>query len=154
MKIKDILQTEVKETHHNIEVLFGCYYNHMDIEQYELDMVKLLADNKKEKTIELKVHSYVEEDSRRFYMVASVHFAGVPFMIICNAGREGDDYSNKYIFDIHHYETAQRWLNNYRIQSKIHMGLKTVDDFVCVDFYGRKFENHVAGTPNRDSLFV
>lgn len=88
--------------------LMGCYYNYFP-EVGAFYNYNLNPDFEKENTrIITKVHMHYYRDTRRYWRLASVWYIDeegneVPFMVIQNAGREGDDYStriisNKYTF--------------------------------------------------------
>lgn len=47
--------------------------------------------------IEIRIHGYATQDSRRYWRLASVWYMKRPVMVIRNAGREGDDLVNRWI---------------------------------------------------------
>lgn len=87
----------------DVAILFGCYYNHMpEIEHlYTLPV----PDNTRVEIRYYKDHSY---DGRRIWRLASVWLDGYPFMIIRNAGREGDDFADRFITNEAKYQAANR----------------------------------------------
>jgi hypothetical protein len=46
---------------------------------------------------------HVQYDYRRYWELTTVWFDGQPVMIVQNAGREGDDYHERFITDPHAY---------------------------------------------------
>ena len=51
----------------------------------------------------MRVYKFHAFDRRRVWRLASVHVDAKPVMIVRNAGREGDDYADRYVFDLHLY---------------------------------------------------
>lgn len=89
-------------------------YTHLDKifegELYELDH-KSVEDEKR-----LEVRYYVSEcpDGRRVWELGSAWFDGSPFMVIQNAGREGDDFYNRYVTDGEVAKKFGAYLNSKR----------------------------------------
>ncbi len=65
---------------------------------------------------------YHNVDGRRIWALGYATFDNVPFMIIQNAGREGDDYVQEYIFNEDVYEQAVELLLD--IQRAIPRGVR------------------------------
>lgn len=104
MKPSDLYQRQPEKVNNDLSVLFGCYYNHMPEAGENYWQIRSPAVESKRLEIRYyKDHSY---DGRRIWRLASVWFDGNPFMIIQNAGREGDDHSARFITDAGRYEEA------------------------------------------------
>jgi len=87
----DLYKIEPERTEQGATHLKGCYYNHIP----ELDDVYLYdADLSRIEVRFIKDWCY---DGRRVWQLASVWFDGSPCMVVQNAGREGDDFSNRFI---------------------------------------------------------
>ena len=61
--------------------------------------------------VEIKIIDERIIDERRFWLLTSVWFDELPIMITQNAGREGDDHSERYISN---YEAFKRLINYLR----------------------------------------
>jgi len=93
MKPSDLYALEPKETWSDISVLVGCYYNHVpELEEF---WHHLKLDRNTQVTI--RVYRILRHDARRFWLLGGVYFSGLPVMIIRNAGREGDDFHDRFI---------------------------------------------------------
>lgn len=82
--------------------LYGLIEHHIqEIDSYDFDY----DDNKKTKHIEIRYYKNFDFDGRRSWTLAGVFFNDVnnaaakqePIMIIQNAGREGDDHTDRFI---------------------------------------------------------
>lgn len=90
----------------------GCYYKHMpEVESYCSEMV--FPDDAI--CLKLKVHQFFDFDGRRYWCLSSLWFLGAPFMIMQNAGREGDDHAKRYVTDLRTYNRAHNYVNNAAI---------------------------------------
>jgi hypothetical protein len=93
MKPSDLYAREPKETWTDVSALVGCYYNHVPELENFWQHLKLDRNTK----VTIKVYGFLREDTRRFWLLGGVFFAGGPVMIIRNAGREGDDHRSRFI---------------------------------------------------------
>lgn len=83
------------EKNGTLDMFIGCYFNHIfesGIEQWDLNGIE--SDR-----VEIKIIKEFHFDSRRFWRLATVWFDGYPVMITRNSGREGDDFSDRFITD-------------------------------------------------------
>jgi hypothetical protein len=84
----------------NIHCLSGCYYNHIpEIEEWDWHRVQYDQNER----VEIRHIKEFWFDHRRFWRLSTVWFDGLPVMIIQNAGREGDDFSESFITDKERY---------------------------------------------------
>lgn len=105
MKPSELYKREPESVGVDVSVLFGCYFNHMpEIEGSEV--WRLSAEGIKSERVEIRYYKNHNYDGRRIWRLASVWLDGQPFMIIQNAGREGDDHSARFITDVERYKQA------------------------------------------------
>lgn len=100
MKPSDLYKLMPEDSHHNVDILSGCHYNHIpdvDLDDVDIDQVE------KDQRVLIKVYKEHTYDYRRFWRLASVWFDNEPIMIVQNAGREGDDYTNRFITNTKQY---------------------------------------------------
>jgi hypothetical protein len=98
-------------TDNNIGILRGYSYNHIP----EMDDGISLPWKDPNCRIEIRYYSDQCPDGRRIWRLASVWFLDsnnewLPFMIVQNAGREGDDYSDRFITAPDTYDLAIKYL--------------------------------------------
>lgn len=95
MKPDELYKRTPERIDSGIECLKGFYYDHLPeigwLETFDADFV----DHQKRVTIHY--YKYWRHDGRRIWLLAGVFFDDMPVMIIQNAGREGDDYSGRFI---------------------------------------------------------
>lgn len=88
--------------------LSGCYYNHIpEISQYDRFRLTDRA--------QVRIHKFFDFDGRRIWSLSSMWLDGKPFMIMQNAGREGDDHAQRFITDISAYTELVSLLHSLRI---------------------------------------
>jgi hypothetical protein len=80
----------------SVEHLSGYYYNHIYEVGDEFPMVKYEV---KTERVEIRFIKDFCFDGRRVWQLATVWLDSKPVMIVQNAGREGDDYSARFITD-------------------------------------------------------
>lgn len=132
MKIKDLLELEI-QAGGDWNDLFGCYYSHIpEVERHSINYE--LADKC---NISVGYFKYKDFDDRRIWALGKVMLDNVPFMIIQNAGREGDDWSERYIFNEEVYNKAVSVLRSC-YEKEENYDLASVDDELkgLVEFYG------------------
>lgn len=78
----------------DLDWLKGSRYNHV----CEIEGLYIPWDAKSDR-VEIRVIKDFCFDGRRIWRLATVWFDGGPVMVIQNAGREGDDFSNRFITD-------------------------------------------------------
>lgn len=122
-------------------ILVGFFYNH--IPELPWDVINSQANIKPSKRVTIKIYKEFYFDSRRFWRLASVWLDQQPVMIIQNAGREGDDFSERYITDKTLYEHLIYHLHClYKpVISDTPDNTINLDDKVPISFYG----NHLDG---------
>ena len=100
---------------HDLDILKwdGSHHNHVP----ELQFEEKLPFTDPNKRISIKYYKKFQFDQRRYWALASVWFKhswleDSPFMIIQNAGREGDDHSERFITHMGIYELAIAYLRS------------------------------------------
>lgn len=77
--------------------LVGCYFNHLpeagDSWEYNIPADADLS------TLEWHEFGSIYIDHRRYHSLAGIKFRGEWVMIITNAGREGDDHSERFVLN-------------------------------------------------------
>ncbi len=63
--------------------------------------------------VTIKYYKLFNFDGRRFWCLASVWFDDLPFMIIQNAGREGDDWHQRFVTNHQLYAQAIMYLRSF-----------------------------------------
>ena len=122
MNIKQILDMEVV---HESRVEWND--NHDGVSHFDvntLDTAFFMEDewDKVAEHIMYKFVIYHNIDGRRIWALGYATFDDIPFMIIQNAGREGDDHVQEYIFNEEVYEQAVELLLD--IQRDIPRGVR------------------------------
>lgn len=98
MKPQELYDRKPEDVHNDINILFGCYYNHVP---EILDFYGYINHEEIENPrIEIRIIKEFWFDSRRFWRLATVWFDNKPVMVIRNAGREGDDHASRFVTDI------------------------------------------------------
>lgn len=142
MKPSELYARKPEEVTTDITCLAGCYYNHMpEIENFDSVRWNIVQPDGKLKIHIYKYHSF---DCRRFWQLAGVSFNDYMFMIIQNAGREGDDHSNRFITDMGAYRQAVNYIwslippneKDYK-EYDVHEDIKGLDEF-----YGNKLDGY------------
>jgi hypothetical protein len=120
--------------------LKGFYYNHVSPELTEWDALPYEDPGKR---VELRFYEDHNVDHRRNWVLASVWLDGRPFMIVQNAGREGDDHAKRFITDAATYVEAARYLKSLCLPQETRDGptdIVGVDDDLrgLTEFYGSR----------------
>lgn len=114
----DLYKIEPEHTEQGADHLKGCYYNHIpelgDVYLYDADLSR----------IEVRFIKDWCFDGRRVWQLASVWFDGSPCMIVQNAGREGDDFSDRFITN---RDAFFAMIDYIRQQTKQYEDVKEVD---------------------------
>lgn len=105
MTPNELYQRIPERVNNDLSVLFGCYFNHMP-EISDVDYWRITATEIKNKRLEIRYYKDHNYDGRRIWRLASVWLDGKPFMIIQNAGREGDDHFARFVTDTERYMEA------------------------------------------------
>lgn len=123
----------------------GCYYQHMPEVDSFCTELKFPEDAI---CLKLKVHKFFDFDGRRFWRLSSLWFLGNPFMIMQNAGREGDDHAKRYITDAKMYARAHNYVNSsiiYDADTDVAgdvVDINTVIGDELTTFYGNSLNGH------------
>lgn len=121
----------------DLEVLIGCYYNHIP-EVTVYDRLPLDKENTKIEIKMIKDHCF---DSRRIWRLATVWYDNKPVMITQNAGREGDDHRARFITNKELYIKMCQYIQSLlaidKDDSTIDKDLiDEQDDYLLNSFYG------------------
>jgi len=95
MTPKELYTRTPERIDNNVNRLYGCYFNHVP----EIRAVPYCGDFLEDKAKRIEIHYFKDFcfDGRRTWTLAGVKFDGEFIMIIQNAGREGDDYTERFI---------------------------------------------------------
>lgn len=109
MKPSELYAREPEKVNMDTSVLFGCYFNHMPEIQdgWQYNYLELANSH-----IQIRYYKNYSYDGRRIWRLASVWFDDKPFMIIRNAGREGDDHASRFVTDVNTYRAAVSYLRS------------------------------------------
>jgi len=100
------------ETEWNESYIRGCYYNYIpEIDGY--------SNYKPSDRIQIHIYKDFDFDGRRFWRLASIWLDNKPVMIVQNAGREGDDHTNRFITDHKQYVNLVSLLLSLQISEEI-----------------------------------
>jgi len=138
-----------KRVSYEIGRLKGFRYNHVSPQLNDWDVLPFEDPGRR---VELRFYEDHDVDYRRNWVLAAVWLVnsrdGIdrPFMIVQNAGREGDDWSRRIITDVATYKEAARHLKGMCIPQEEFDELST--DVVDADaevqnltaFYGREWK--------------
>jgi len=144
-----LYKTTSNRTSYEIGRLKGYRYNHLAPELNDWDVLPYEDPGKR---VELRFYEDHHVDYRRIWALASVWLVndrtGVvsPFMIVQNAGREGDDWARRIITDVAAYKEAARYLKSLCMVQEEHDELSAhvvdietdVKDLTA--FYGREWK--------------
>jgi len=139
---KDLYARAPERVDHAVGVLIGCYYNHVP----EIDDGYLPHEDPNGR-IAIRYYKDFNFDGRRYWRLAAVCFNGLPFMIIQNAGREGDDHHKRFITDLATYHEAVKYILTIANIPDRHQTEKDVVDPEAdipklTDFYGNELDGH------------
>jgi hypothetical protein len=111
MTPNELYNQPVKKKDNDLSVLAGVYFNHMP----ELDGIinSWELENIKQERIEIWYYVNHNFDHRRIWRLAAVTLDNYPFMIIQNAGREGDDHYERFITDYAVYQAAVTYIKTF-----------------------------------------
>lgn len=143
MKPKELYARAPESVDHGLGILHGFYYNHVP----ELEHDILPAEDPHQR-VAVRYYKNFNFDHRRFWALAAVCFDGLPFMIIQNAGREGDDHAERFVTDEGTYWAAMRYLKTIALVPEHHVdrAKDVVDPDVDIkgltDFYGNSLDGY------------
>lgn len=108
MTPKELYARTPERIDNDINRLYGCYYNHIP----EIEALQYCGNMLEDKSNRIAIHYYkdFDYDGRRVWCLAAVKFDGMFVMIIQNAGREGDDWSKRYVTDLYAYADMVRYI--------------------------------------------
>ena len=156
MTPNDLYKRMPEDSHYDISILVGCYYNHIpevQCQTWNLDEDKARKDER----IMFKVYKDFDFDGRRFWRLASVwvrvglHGGTMmykPVMIIRNAGREGDDFQDRIITNHELYQDMIKYLatlvkpNDQIKPDEKEIRDPNVDIPDLTEFYGNELDGH------------
>ena len=127
MTINELLKLPIIGETYDIGPLIGCYYNHIKEIKYgdeELPSYVFQDPNcfNLEENDRVKVSFLANDqfDTRRIWVLAVVYYETDPVMVIQNAGREGDDYSKRFIIEEYKssYLLMLDYINSLRMPPK------------------------------------
>lgn len=144
MTANDLYMITPVEVEQGINPLIGFYYNHIPevtgLLSKSSDDLKGIGDKIEVRTI--KIHWF---DHRRFWRIATVWHEDKAVMVIQNAGREGDDFSRRYITDRQNFDRMIKYLGGEKSSKYI-----VSDDSIVIspssniraltEFYGEDLE--------------
>lgn len=144
----ELYAMEPQRETNDIDVLFEKdHLNGMEFPYLRWEVQSKVIEANKRVTIKyLKEHCY---DGRRVWELATVWLDGSPVMIIQNAGREGDDHSERYITDKEKFlEMCNYLLSLIHIEDPVQVDAINPDEELSdlTYFYGQslfgKFDYH------------
>ena len=148
--IDELLALAPEEVNCDLGVLVGSRSNHVP-EAIDENVIMLWELEKLgNSAIEIKYYKNHFFDHRRFWRLASVWFENKPFMVIQNAGREGDDYSNRFIIDTDVYSKAILHLKILIASQPVEILQETKERYcdrdseieTLTDFYGNELNGY------------
>lgn len=125
--------------------LFGFYFNHMpEVDYHSLPEWDGIDAHNPNRFVRIRDVAYTCPDGRRIWRLATVWFDKTPFMVIQNAGREGDDFSHRYITDAVTYSKAVHYLVSlYEGQIQpVELVDPELDFPELTEFYGSNLDNY------------
>lgn len=131
MTIRELLKLpSLKETY-DIGILKGFYYDHLKDLDDDLPLTDAYYDISKNTKIKISYIDIKQYDIRRSWSLAVVYFNLIPVMVIQNAGREGDDYSRRFIIDENKesYKNMLKYINSLKKVDNI----ETINDSYSID---------------------
>lgn len=142
MKPMELYALKPESCSHELGILHGFHYNHLP----ELEHDVLPAEDP-DKRVVLRYYKNFYFDHRRFWALAAVCFDGMPFMIIQNAGREGDDWAKRFVTSEYTYRAAVKYLKSIALVPEVtdmtnDLVDPEVDNGSLTAFYGNSLDGH------------
>jgi len=109
MKPNDLYAMRPEKVSNDLSVFFGFYFNHLP------EVVgHFYGDSPTQTTERIEIRYYKDHcfDGRRIWRLCAAYLDGKPFMIMQNAGREGDDYYARFVTDPDIYKTAVAYVQS------------------------------------------
>lgn len=134
--------------------VFNDLYHFVGTHLPEIDNSDLNHDEaEKTKRIELRQIGYDCPDGRRTWELDTVWFDGHPLMVVNSSGRDGDEYSERFITDGDTFGQMLRFLRNF-VEGSTVTGFVKADAVIpaMTEFYGRTihdFYDVVTQTPKK-----
>ena len=105
MTPEQLLAREPESVTTDMRWLWGYAFSHVPEMNYRDDLPVQARRRRSSRPhlatgVSMRVYKFHAFDLRRVWRLASVHVDAKPVMIVRNAGREGDDYSDRYVFDL------------------------------------------------------
>lgn len=140
MKLKDLLNKKIKNSYNGINA-----WNEINMQHFEdvrdVFFAVVLED------FDIRVDQFVKSysDYRRFWELGAFYYKDELIFIYQNAGREGDDFSNKYVINVKMYlellHELQKLIPLENYGSNLKEEYKLEDDIEGLDeFYGCDLE--------------
>lgn len=127
-----------EEESKDLSILKGCYYDHLP------EVGKQGCSFEGNERVTVKYYKLFRFDYRRFWCLASVWLDDLPFMIIQNAGREGDDWHARLITDQEKYSKAVLYLRSFVPIELIEFPITPLDFDIptLTSFYGNSLDGY------------
>lgn len=108
MNAKDLYNMDVESSTKSLSPLTGSYYNFVPEINTDDTWLGGLENDK----VVIKTVKCFYYDHRRLWLLQTVWYDNKPVMIIQNAGREGDDHTERFITDISTYKNMIEYINS------------------------------------------
>lgn len=144
MKVSEALAIPVIDEETELWSLKGFYYDH--IPELGLNDIGYIRHGNNTRVV-IKTHVDHNFDGRRFWRMQSVWLDGQPVMITQNAGREGDDYSERFILNYAAFVNMIAYLFTLRHEENVTVTNTTVgledEPPTLGNFYGHNYKEFV-----------
>jgi hypothetical protein len=144
--IKDLLKKSPKTINNDLDFLSGPYYNHLPEAFFGQDQNEAFPwwTFKTFDCIKNLVYVHKMEDCRRFHYLAIITFNDIPVMVYRAAGREGDDFNDRFITNRDVFNEMIMFIDSkFVLESKTNEGNYVVDiethDVDMASFYFEDF---------------
>ena len=108
MTPKELYKRIPERIDNDVNRLYGCYFNYIP----EIEALQYGGGMIEDRDNRIAIHYYkdFDYDGRRIWLLAAVKFDDKFVMIIQNAGREGDDWSKRFITDHYTYVDMVKYI--------------------------------------------
>lgn len=143
MNANDLYIMKPESTEVGAEHLIGFYVHHWSDDLSEEERGAIQYEGVDTSKIVVKTVKYFCYDGRRIWQLRTVWFEGVPFMVVQNAGREGDDHSARFITDGETYLKAVDYIKD-QVKASNEVVIEVInpneDLPVLTRFYGQSLD--------------